>query len=110
MRSAGSAEDLLKTVVEIVGTGRRARHVRVLVGDGSGTRRADLESRFSDVAVGTCAEGAVLECVAEPLAARCARCGEEFSGSGLSCPRCGGAELVFIGGTSTAVLSVDIDG
>lgn len=108
MRDQRSVEGLLRTVIDAAGTTRHACHVRVLVGDGSGARPADIEARFTDLARGTPAEGATLEFVTEPLIAQCARCGEEFESAGLSCPQCGGAELVFTAGTKTAVLTVDV--
>jgi hydrogenase nickel incorporation protein HypA/HybF len=110
VRDARSVESLLKTAVEAAGKGRRARLVRVLVGDGSGVRPAELETRFRELSRGTPAEGAELEFISEPIVARCARCGVEFAGAGLACPRCGGAELLFTAGTKTAVLTVDVDG
>jgi hydrogenase nickel incorporation protein HypA/HybF len=87
----------------------RIKKLRISVGEASGHDPHHIQSHFTDASRGTRAEGAVLEFIAEKLAACCASCGANFQTGNLalSCEKCGSTELNITAGKDVRLVGVE---
>ncbi len=90
-------------------SGARIARMTIVIGEASGHDAHHIEEHFAAASRGTAAEGARLQFVPEKLAARCAACGAEFTGSDLTlaCAKCGGTELVITAGDTVHLGTVE---
>lgn len=109
----GLSEAIVDAAVQGAG-GRRVRSLRVRVG---GAHAADPEAvrlGFQMAALGTVAEGAVLDLVSDPPRIRCAGCGKETRQDGgplvPACPACGGVDVEVAGLDQLEVEDLSVDG
>ena len=88
--------------------GADIKRLTIVVGEASGHSTYHIQEHFFEASQGTLAEGAALEFVHEPLSARCAACGADFSRKDLTlaCAQCGGSELVITAGNNVRLAAV----
>jgi len=91
--------------------GRQVRSLRVRLG-GHPVDPGVIRQGVEVAAVGTVVEGAVLDLVVEPLAARCRDCGHEapaMSAAAMSaCGRCGGVDVEVTGSEQAVLESISV--
>jgi len=97
-----------KACAEVPGNAR-IRKMKIVVGEASGHDPHHIEAHFAEASRGTRAEGAVLEFIAEKLAAKCADCGANYGRENpdLTCSACGSTELVITAGNGVRLSGVE---
>lgn len=109
MHEFPEVQELVRQAAAQVSEGVGIKRLWIVVGEASGHDPRHIEAHFAEASRGTCAEGAMLEFISEKLAARCADCGADFSGTEgiLACERCGATELVITAGQNVRLLGVE---
>ena len=71
-----------------------------------------LVDAFASVAEGTCAEGALLEVIIEPVVARCRGCDTRYDATidSYECPKCNQADVEIVEGNTIILKSVTLEG
>jgi hydrogenase nickel incorporation protein HypA/HybF len=91
--------------------GRRVRSLRVRIG-GHPVDPGVIRQGVEVAAIGTVVEGAVLDLVVEPLAARCRDCGQQAPADGAAamsaCERCGGVDIEVTGSEQVILESISV--
>lgn len=111
MHEMGMCDALVKATLRRA-AGRRVRRVRVRIG-GHPVDPAVIDQNFKLAALGTVAEDADVEVVAEPLSVGCLGCGERTPVTGpaelAACPRCGGVDVEISGSDAVMLESITVD-
>ena len=89
----------------------RVRRVHLVVGALSHVLPDALAFAFTSATLGTMAEGAELVMTRPPGAADCVACGRRvgLEQRGDSCPACGSAQLLVVGGDELRVTDLDVE-
>jgi hydrogenase nickel incorporation protein HypA/HybF len=108
MHELAIAQHVLDTIVARIGD-RQVHEVRLEIGRLSGVSADSLRFCFELAAVGTCAEGAVLNILEPAGRARCRTCSDEFvlSEHILLCA-CGSSDVRVTAGEELKILSVEV--
>jgi hydrogenase nickel incorporation protein HypA/HybF len=111
MHELALAESVVK-IAEQHADGRRVTKVELAVGALRQVVPEALAFGFEAVAVGTVAEGAVLEIDQVPARLACDACGAETERSGfpLACGRCGSLDVDVRSGEELLVLALELEG
>ena len=89
---------------------KKVTSIRLRVGVLRAVEPGNLSFLFGQLALGTPAEGALLEIEEEPVRVECEACGvSEASAFTMECPRCKGSGVSVTGGDSLSILSLDVD-
>jgi len=89
---------------------KKVTSIRLRVGVLRAIEPENLSFLFGHLALGTPAEGALLEIVEEPIRVECEACGvSETRSFTCECPRCKGSGISVTGGDSLSILSFDVD-
>jgi hydrogenase nickel incorporation protein HypA/HybF len=89
---------------------KKVTSIRLRVGVLRGIEPENLSFLFGHLALGTPAEGALLDIVEEPVRVECEACGvSEAPSFTWECPRCKGSGVSVTGGDSLSILSLDVD-
>ena len=111
MHELGMCEGIVEAALRRA-DGRPVRGMRVRVG-GHPVDPEVIEHGVQVAAMGTGAEGAVLDLVLEPLSVRCGDCGAQTPVSCAmtlaACPECGGVDVESAGGEDVVLESITVD-
>ena len=112
MHELGVASEILDVAIEEADrhAAKKVTSIRLRVGVLRGIEPENLSFLFGHLALGTPAEGALLEIVEELVRVECEACGSlEASTFTYECPRCKGSGVSVTGGDSLSILSLDVD-
>lgn len=112
MHELAIAEAIVELVAEHAARDdfRQVRRIHLAIGALSHVDPRALEFGFAAVAGGTVAEGATLVIDRPPGVARCLACQVDvaIAAHGEPCPRCGGVELMAVGGAELRVVDLEV--
>lgn len=113
MHELGIAKDFWQIIQKHAAANNltRVTKITITLGEASGIEADFLRHSLCDHTLpGTIAEGAELEIITLPLAARCATCSarlDKGSLTALCCPRCGGTDIEMISGKEAHVQGIE---